>query len=351
MDRPAPIFERAACKVELGECLRTGGFPINNRQLLYFVKVLESGSLTAASEQLNVAQPALGLQIRNLEEELGVPLMVRHSRGVQATPAGELLSKRAEHILRSFEELAGEIRSFAGRTRDTIRFGITPSAMALLGPDLLLEANETMPDVFFSLIEELSYVLIDALESGDLDIALTYHGGARSSLARRPVMEEELLLISSPEHDSSTEPVSFLDLSKRDLVLAGPRDIIRCLIDDTAMRLSLPLNVVYEAQSVSATKNLLEKGLASGVMPYGSVAKELKASRLVARRIVQPAIFRTLYIVRRQRASASAYDAPLDAFLEGAITVLQDKLGDLCRPINVGNRNDALSWKGKSRSV
>lgn len=300
------------------------------------MKVAECGSLTAAAEQLNVAQPALGLQIRNLEEELGVSLLVRHSRGVQPTPAGELLHDRAAAILQSLDELAQEIRDFADGARETIRFGITPSTMRLLGPDLMLRAGELMPDVFFSLTEELSFLLVAALEAGELDAAFTYAGPSRPNLTRQPVFEEDVLLVSSPEIDPSSEPVPFAEAAARDLVLAGPRDIIRRLVEETGARLSLPVNVVYETQSVPATRNLLEKGLASGIMPYGSVAQELAEGRLCARRIVEPTVSRTLYIVRRQRSVPFHAEAALERFLDEAAERLRQRLEGICRPLGCG---------------
>ena len=68
---------------------------MNLRQLKYFVGVVEAGNMTRAAEQLHVAQTALGMQIRQLEEDLGVALLVRHSRGVEPTKAGALLLARA----------------------------------------------------------------------------------------------------------------------------------------------------------------------------------------------------------------------------------------------------------------
>ena len=68
---------------------------MNLRQLRYFVSVVETGSMTRAAEQLHVAQTALGMQIRQIEEDLGVALLVRHSRGVEPTKAGRLLHERA----------------------------------------------------------------------------------------------------------------------------------------------------------------------------------------------------------------------------------------------------------------
>ena len=82
---------------------------MNLRQLRYFVSVVEAGNMTRAADRLHVAQTALGMQIRQLEEGLGVALLVRHSRGVEPTKAGSLLHARAMTILKSVEDACNEV--------------------------------------------------------------------------------------------------------------------------------------------------------------------------------------------------------------------------------------------------
>jgi len=306
---------------------------INHRQLRYFVKVVEIGSFTAAAEQLNVAQPALGLQIRNLEEDLGVPLLLRHSRGVEATPAGELLHKRAIAILESIEAARQEIINFAGHQREVIRFGITPSAMSLLGPDIVLDAREAMPDVFLSLVEELSFALAAALEAGELDAAFTYQRSSRPNLTQRALIEEELLFVSAPEAGLPGGPITFREVARHDLVLAGERDIVRQIVEETAGRLSVAIKVLYESQSIPATRNLVQKGIASTVIPFGSVAEQIASGELHARRIVEPSLRRTLFFVQRTHRSPLQDSEAFNAFLSKVLHALTTRLGDLCHPL------------------
>ena len=82
---------------------------MNLRQLKYFVSVVEAGNMTRAAEQLHVAQTALGMQIRQIEEDLGVALLTRHSRGVEPTKAGSILYARALTVLKPVEEPRKEV--------------------------------------------------------------------------------------------------------------------------------------------------------------------------------------------------------------------------------------------------
>ncbi|MGV6872393.1 LysR family transcriptional regulator [Pseudochelatococcus sp. B33] len=299
----------------------------------YFIKVVEVGSLTGAADHLNVAQPALGLQIRNLEEELSVSLLVRHSRGVQTTPAGEFLYRRAVSLIQAMNETRREVMNFVEDARETIRFGVTPSILKLMGPDLLIEAREIMPNVFLSLVEEMSYNLITTIDAGNIDAAFVYTAGDRSLTEFTALFDEDLLFLSSPDIDSSTDVIPFAEVARRDLVLPGQMDIVRTLINKTAARLSISLNVPYETQSNQAMRNLILKGLASGVTPYGSVKEDVDRGLMVARRIVRPEVCRTLYLARRPRHEPFRAEGELQVFLKKCLSRLYDELGDLVRPL------------------
>ena len=164
---------------------------INLRQLQYFVRIAEVGNITRAAEQLNVAQPALGLQIRQLEQELHADLLLRHSRGVELTEAGKLLLERARRLLQDVEEIKREFRGLSGHEQEMLILGLTPSIMLQIGPDMLLDAKQTMPNVSLSLVEELSYGLAMSLERGELNYAFAYGPDEP-----RPRVERKAILIA-----------------------------------------------------------------------------------------------------------------------------------------------------------
>src|SRR5689334_528121 len=107
------------------------------RQLRYFVKIIELKSVSRAAEVLHIAQPALGLQVRKLEDELHTQLLIRHSRGVEPTAAGRLLHDRSVEILRAVEEAKQEIRDFAGPPLGLINIAMTPSTHPRIPIELL----------------------------------------------------------------------------------------------------------------------------------------------------------------------------------------------------------------------
>ena len=147
---------------------------MNLRQLKYFVGVVEAGNMTRAAEQMHVAQTALSMQMRQLEEALGVALLTRHSRGVEPTSAGRLLLERAHEILALVERTRAEIATTGDGTTEAIRLGTTPALMPFVGPEIAMHVRAHLPQVMLGMVEEMSHVLLDGLTRGALDFILCY---------------------------------------------------------------------------------------------------------------------------------------------------------------------------------
>jgi LysR family transcriptional regulator, nitrogen assimilation regulatory protein len=298
------------------------------------MKVVEVGNMTRAADLLHVAQPALGLQIKQLERDLGVALLVRHSRGVVPTNAGKLLHERAQAIVKLVDDSSREVKALGSLTRETIVLGLTPSIMMQLGSDILLDARDEMPEVFLSLVEEMSHVLIAALERGELDMALAYEVADLPGVSRTPILEEELLLVTAPDSAPRGKTIALAKALERDLVQAGERDMIRRLIHTAAEEMSLPVKIAFEAQSVAAMKDIAARGLAASIIPFGTAVEELKRGTLIGRRIEQPAIKRTLYLVRPKQRPPFKHEAAFAKFLTRTLRRLLESLGPLAHKLD-----------------
>lgn len=282
---------------------------MNLRQLRYFAQTVEAGNITRAAEQLYVAQPALGLQIRQLEEELGVPLLIRHSRGVTATEAGKLLYDRARDVLRQVDQIKQEVMAHTGTAAESITLGLTPGLGKLFGAGLMVRVRDDMQGVALSVVEEMSFVLIDAIERDEVHLALAYEVAERPGLARVALFEEELLFVTSDT--TQTGPIPLAEVLTQPLVLAGERDHVYQLVTQAANAMGVEPIVGFEASSVGIMKSLVVEGSAVSVMPYGSVIGELQRGELVGRRIEGGKLVRTLYLVHSSRRAPLIHEEEL----------------------------------------
>lgn len=307
---------------------------INLRQLRYFIQIAETGNITRAAEQLHVAQPALGLQIRQLEQELQTDLLLRHSRGVELTEAGQLLLERARKLLKDVEDLKREMRGISGLEQESLVLGLTPSIMLQIGPDMLLEAKQIIPDVSLSLVEELSYALVTSLERGELNCALAYGADEqRPGVERRAILEEELVFVRPKTGDEWPPSITLAEALTHELVQAGERDMVQRLLKSAANKYSLDPRIVYEAQSIPAMRTLVVRGAAASFMPYGTAIEEIRTEKLIMQRISDVPLSRTLYLLKSIENAPSRHQEAIDRFIDRILQRLLASLGPLARRV------------------
>lgn len=142
------------------------------RQLTYFVEVLRRGSITAASEVLDVSQPAISVSLRKLETEIGAPLLDRSPAGVSATPAGDELLPRAEAILARVDEAIVAARSATSAGPHELRLAIPP----IVGMQAILDILENFipehPEINVTILEAGTEGVLAGVEKGQIDIAV-----------------------------------------------------------------------------------------------------------------------------------------------------------------------------------
>ncbi len=305
---------------------------MNLRQLRYFLGIVEAGNMTRAAEQLHVAQTALGMQIRQLEEDLGVALLVRHSRGVEPTKAGNLLYRRALSILKEVEETRKDVRACQSENSETIRLGITPALMLVCGTEIAMTVREQLPNVFLSIVEAMSHVLVDTLARGEVDFILCYDVPDLPQFARTALLQDDLVLVTQPR-GANGKPVALVEALEESIAMPEDGDTVRTAVSRTARDLGLEMKIAYEVRSISAIKSLVIRGAASAILPYFGVLDELTAGRLDARPIAMPAIKRTLFLARSNQRGPFKSEAGLTGAVRTSLSGLLDALGPLAQPL------------------
>ena len=162
--------------------------PFSLRQLAYFREVARRLHFRRAAEALAIAQPALSRAVAQLEADLDARLLNRTRRGVELTPAGQLLLERSEPLLRGLAALPGDLRALAGGQVGTVRVGFTGLAMATVLPGILRVFHAAHPGIRLELTEMPTSAQLTALQAGDLACGF-FHPDAPS-----PGLETRLLL-------------------------------------------------------------------------------------------------------------------------------------------------------------
>ncbi|MEM7615248.1 MAG: LysR family transcriptional regulator, partial [Pseudomonadota bacterium] len=165
------------------------------RQLRYFEAVARHGHFGRAAETCAISQPALSVQIKELEEGLGTQLFERSPRQVRLTAFGEEFAGRARDILRAVDELGELARAAHAGLVGRLRLGVIPTIAPYLLPALIGELTRTYPEVDVEVRETVTQRLIDELGEGQLDTAIVALPISEPWLTEVPLFSEELVLI------------------------------------------------------------------------------------------------------------------------------------------------------------
>lgn len=266
------------------------------RQLRYFVKIAGCGSFSRAAAELNVAQPALSQHVANIEQELGVKLLARSTRGVTLTECGETLLGHAEAILRQVDNAARAVKSQARNPAGTVAVGLPSSASLVMAVPLLREAERRFPEIAVKIIENHSGYLLEWLKSGRVDMAIAFDAEPAPGIDLHPLLSEDLYLVGPPRAGEAAGEVRFAEIPPLPLVLTGRAHGLRKLVERYAEQCDASLVIKTELDALSAIKDVVASGFGYSILPWPAVRREYAAGALSARRIVDPAITREVQL-------------------------------------------------------
>ena len=280
----------------------SGSFEL--RRLRYFVKVAELGSLTRAAEALHVAQPALSQQMRTLEAEVGVQLLVRGPRGVALTDAGQRMRAEASALLAGVKTLVERVKE-ARDPEGEVVIGVGQTIGSLLMVPLLELAAERLPRVRIQVREMLSGLLPDLVRSGAVDFAISYNTVSGNGIDAVTVLEEEMCLVGQrrlvERHVGARRSgdFRFRDIAGVPLFLSRRGHILRELVERVARGKGIELNLVAEIDSLYIMKELALGGSGCCVLSRANLRRELEHHDLYVGRLTGPVIRREVCFVRR----------------------------------------------------
>jgi len=243
------------------------------RHLYYFVKIVEAGSFSQAARTIHVAQPALSQQIAELEASLGIALLQRSARGIRPTAAGQRLYEEASSLLRRYENLPALVRSGTGEVQGLVSVGMPASlSITMVGP-FIERSRQAYPQVTLKFIDGDSEFLREEVERGRLDLALAFEDEFFPVVHRQPLFRQNHYLIrsrrSAPVHGPT---VSLEEVSRIPLVLPGPLNARRIVIDRTFAKAGLSPNLAAEAVTVASELSAVRSGAASTILNLGDMS-------------------------------------------------------------------------------
>jgi len=267
------------------------------RQLEVLDAVGREGSVTAAAVALHLTQPAVSMQLRQLEEQLQVSLFEPVGRGLQITEPGRELAAMAGELLLRLDDFAEAARELRGVRRGRVRLGIVSTAK-YFAPRLLAQFLKAHPGLDIKLNVYNRARIIDQLQSYAIDLGIMGRPPEGSQLVGTPFAPNPLGIIASPAHPLSLRnQISPEDLEQEKFIFREPGSGTRIAMDRFFADAGINVNPIMEADSNETIKQAVMAGIGIGMLSLHTVRLEQAAGRLVALRVAGLPLRRQWFVV------------------------------------------------------
>ena len=244
------------------------------RHLRYFIAVAEEGSLTVAAERrLHTAQPSLSRQIRDLEYEVGVDLLVRSSRGVELTPAGRAFLDHARLALTQVEAAGEAARRAARPANASFAMGFLNGQEMKWLPEAIAILRQELPNMDVIVSSKTSPELSNALVRGQIDVAFLRPDRQVADLEYRLLTKEPMVVVLPSDHRlAAAKEIDPRDLAGEPFVtVSKTAPMLRIVIDDYLQRLGLDFVTKVEVDNLSGAISLIASTRGVAILPIYAV--------------------------------------------------------------------------------
>ncbi len=291
--------------------------PPTLKQLRAFAAVYELRKVTAAAERLSITQSAVSVLIRQLEEVLGARLFDRTTRSLRPTRAADEAIGLALRILRDLDSLGTGLKDLTALRRGRVSLAVTPTLAEIALPAALQQFARLHPDIHIAVDDCAPDQFIARVVGEHVDFGIGSPEQAAADVDTRTLRRDYLAVVVPRGHPlGALRQVRWSQLAHHAIITVRPGYGIRPLIDATATRAGVSLNVAHEVAFLSTALWMADCGLGAAIMPSAYAVRASLVERVVLP-LVAPKVFRDITLVtKRGRSLSSAAQRLADVLAE-----------------------------------
>ncbi len=286
--------------------------------LSLFRHVVEAGSITQGAARANLALAAASTRIRNMEDAIGAPLLIRNRQGVTPTQAGRTLLQHARTILAQAERLREDLGAYSGGFFSQVRILSNTNALTEFLPDVLSPFLAAHPHVSVDLEERLSDEIVGLIGEGVGDIGIVAGTVDTSRLVTFPFRSDRFVLVVSRDHPlARREKAAFAEVLDYDFVGLDRASALQRFLADKASRIGRPLKLRVQLRSFDGVCRLVERNAGIGIVPETTVRWAARSMAIKAVDLTDTWAVRDLTICVRDIVALSPFARQLVEHMRG----------------------------------
>lgn len=271
------------------------------RQIRSFVALARIANFTRAARELHVSQPALTVQIRQMEDAIGAPLFDRNTRSVSLTRVGRELAAQLERVQDELDNILGEAREVASRRVGVVHMACIPSFAGSVLPDAIAAFRKEHPNIAFSLKDANWSRVVAMVRAGEVDFAVGDMAVPEPDLEFIPMMRDRMQVIFSKEHPiGKLRKVTLAALSEHSMVMMNSDTSARRTIDEAFSRAACYPQRACEVLYTTSAVAMVRAGLGFTILPASAIEWRAHPG-LAVRFIDDPAFVRKIGIIKQPR--------------------------------------------------
>lgn len=312
------------------------------RQLKVFEAVVEHMSFTRAAEALHLTQPAVSMQIKQLEDNVGLPLFEQLGRRIYLTEAGREMHRYSRVVMQQIAEAGAVLEEMKGIRRGRLNLAVASTAN-YFATRLIATFSRRVPHLAVSLDVTNREGLLRDLDGNETDLVIMGQPPEDPELVAEPFMDNPLVVIAAPEHPlAGLRRIPLADLQGESFVVREPASGTRIAMERFFAERGVRLRTGMEMRSNEAVQQAVQAGLGLGIVSIHTLELELEAGRLVVLDVEGFPIMRQWYIVHRAGKRLSPVAQAFKSFVLA-------EAAELWQPPGRGLRSQASSVKGQGR--
>jgi DNA-binding transcriptional LysR family regulator len=274
--------------------------------LRLFLNVVESLSITQGAGVTNLSVPSASERVRNMEQELGTPLLHREARGVRPTPAGQALARHARLMLEQSERMRGELTEYAKGLKGAVRLLSNTAGLSEVLPDILAGYLLAHPNVDLEVEERQSHEIVQAVATGDYDAGIVADIVPTGELESIPLAIDRLVLVVASTHAfADRTEISFREAITQDFVGLMRDSALMEHLDWQAARLTGTIHWRVRVGNFDAICKLVQKGVGVAIVSETAARRLQSPAELVIVGLAEPWATRRLKLCFRRLETLS----------------------------------------------
>ncbi len=285
------------------------------KQVRAFVAVAKTQSFAEACGVINLSQPALSIAIKNLESEVGGPLLTRTTRTLSLTPEGVEFLPIAERLLHDWDSAFEDIHNLFSLRRGKISIAAMPSFACNLLPQVFVEYRKLHPGVNISVQDVIAEEVVSLVRSGRMEIGISFDPGESEDLNFTPLFQDKFIAVLPKDTaDPLPNTMNWKTLLQKDFIALQKPASIRALLEQTLNKHAMSLSVTYETNQLATIGRMVASGLGVSAVP-ALCESQMQEMGAVCLPIENPSVMRQVGIITRRRYPLSIAASALEGVM------------------------------------